>query len=1050
MERSINLREFIHALRDSSADVPPARLLANAPDAWAALTTDDRAAILAHFDMADVDADALTIAIRKVSDGPSTVDNVRVILSWPGDDAATDGHDSGDQRADGEEVPAQEGLPSTAHGELEGPPVAEALADDSGEPAPDLSPDMSPGMPLDEAPDMSPGMPRDDAPDMAPASDEGHAPIDTDHFAFDETTTAEVLPNEASEDGAQPATFEHFEALAEDASAEAMMAEGLPETDDAVEMDVSAPSDSEPFAESALVHASPDEPVFVTAEEVPGTELAGHGVLSPPGAHDHAPGYAGPDSNASAPEPFDDLDAMTEERQGPTALAIVDDEPTLDADAGPLAEEPEPVDPETGSAAAEAGAPADADTDAEVGGELPPGEGDPFEEPKKGLFGKLFKKKAADASDSDGPITVIPPLEAPLREIEVYPIQDPYAFVRIAYDDKAHEYVYEVLEPQMDEREQNILEFVEETLVDVIEVGLAKLGMKAAAEMLTRSIDEIIFDYSIVLSPKSKEKVVYYILRNFLGFGKLDPMMRDSEIEDISCDGPNIPIFVYHRKYESFRSTIMFNDHDEADSFVIRLAQRSGKHISIAEPLLDATLPDGSRLNATLSDEVTANGSTFTIRKFKPDPFSPPDLVRFGTMNADILAYWWLAVQNGASAIYAGGTASGKTTSLNAILLFIPAQMKIVSIEDTREVNLPHPNWIPGVTRSGFGPRDSHGRQAGEIDMFTLLKAALRQRPEYILVGEVRGAEAYALFQAMATGHTAYGTMHADSAESVIHRLESSPISIPRSLLEALDIVSIQIQTRIGERRVRRTKELIEIVGLDPHTREILTNEVFSWHPATDEFEFSGVSYVLERIQMERNMSAHDMRLEFDDRKLVIDWLIKKEINDYLEVAHVIQRYYKEKDKLMEEVRRDMEDAPVADEPMAADDASDDEPFEFDATPPDHENVLERGDHDLLEAGDPDRLEPGDPDLLEAGNGDLLEAGNGDLLESGGFTALPSEVPSPEESLHRGDGDSPDAEGGADAADATDDRRDHGLVAPLNRKKNGSPDGENGEGERGA
>ncbi len=705
--------------------------------------------------------------------------------------------------------------------------------------------------------------------------------------------------------------------------------------------------DAEDALASVAGHA-PESPEDDPPAEADETSTFGEAALHDEDATDESATFLETEEIPGATLPFDDALAQTDADEGETFdLAVI---PEDDADFPVETEESAMVadSPETTSPPVAAGTVEDEDA--------PEGEVE-AEEPivKTGLFGRLFKQKATEIVDeSDEPITPIPPVEAPLREIEVYPIQDPYVFVRILYDDSTHEHIYETLEPSLSDRESNILEFVEDTIVDVIEVGLGKLGLKDAAELLTKSIDEIIFDYSIVLSPRSKEKIVYYILRNFLGFGKLDPMMRDTEIEDISCDGPNIPLFVYTRKYESVKSNVMFEDHDEADSFVIRLAQRSGKHISIAEPLLDATLPDGSRLNATLSHEVTAKGSTFTIRKFKPDPFTPPDLVRFGTMNSDILAYWWLAVQNGASAIYAGGTASGKTTSLNAILLFIPPQMKIVSIEDTREVNLPHPNWIPGVTRSGFGPRDSHGRQAGEIDMFTLLKAALRQRPEYILVGEVRGAEAYALFQAMATGHTAYGTMHADSTESVIHRLESAPISIPRSLLEALDIVSIQIQTRIGERRVRRTKELVEIVGLDPHTREILTNEVFSWNPSDDTFEFSGVSYVLERIQMERNLSATDMKLEFEDRKLVIQWLIDQEITDYLEVAHVIQRYYKEKAKLMEEVKRDTADAAAAKAEAEAGAASEDagEDAEFDASPPPVDDILESGEVPALGAGD--------------------------------------------------------------------------------------------------
>jgi flagellar protein FlaI len=490
--------------------------------------------------------------------------------------------------------------------------------------------------------------------------------------------------------------------------------------------------------------------------------------------------------------------------------------------------------------------------------------------------------------------------------------------VRIVYDEDIHETTYNILEPPLNEREQRVLSFLEDTLVDVIEIPLGTLtAEKKAEQVLLDHVNQIIYDYSILLDDQSKAKLMYYVQRDFLGFGLIDAIMRDDLIEDVSCDGPHVPIFIYHRKHESLKSNVQFMTHEALDGFVIRLAQRSGKHISIAEPLLDATLPDGSRLNSTLSDEVTSAGSTFTIRKFRQTPFTPPDLVRFGTMSIDLLAYWWMAVQHGASAIYSGGTASGKTTSLNAILLFIPPTMKIVSIEDTRELNLPHPNWIPGITRSGFGPRDQNGRQAGEIDMFTLLKAALRQRPEYVLVGEVRGAEAVTLFQAMATGHTAYGTMHADSVEAVIHRLESEPINVPRSLLEALDVVSVQIQTRINGKRVRRTKELIEIVGIDPHTHEILTNTVFLWNPASDQFEYSGVSYVLERIQQEKNWSPIEMREEWQRRKDIIKWLLERDVRDFKQVAKVIVAYYKEPDNVIAYIRQDLA-KPIAEVAVAS------------------------------------------------------------------------------------------------------------------------------------
>jgi flagellar protein FlaI len=350
---------------------------------------------------------------------------------------------------------------------------------------------------------------------------------------------------------------------------------------------------------------------------------------------------------------------------------------------------------------------------------------------------------------------------------------------------------------------------------------------------------------------------------------------------------------------------VRFRDHNHLDSFVIRLAQRAGKHVSIAEPILDATMRDGSRLQATLAKEVSTFGSSFTIRKFREVPFTPIDLVRFGTMSSSMLAYLWMIIQGRQSAIYSGGTASGKTTAINAIMMFIPPAMKVITIEDTRELNIPQPNWIAGLTRGGFGPRDAHGRQAGEIDMFQLLKNALRQRPEYIIVGEVRGAEAYNLFQAMATGHAAYGTMHADSVDAVIHRLESDPINIPRSLLEALDVVAVQIQTRVGGKRVRRTKQITEIVGLDPNTREILTNEVFTWEPAGDQFNFSGVSYSLERIAAESGLTSEQILEEMDDRRKVIEWMVKQDIREYKLVAHIVTTYFFDKEKVLAKVRDD-------------------------------------------------------------------------------------------------------------------------------------------------
>ncbi len=273
-------------------------------------------------------------------------------------------------------------------------------------------------------------------------------------------------------------------------------------------------------------------------------------------------------------------------------------------------------------------------------------------------------------------------------------------------------------------------------------------------------------------------------------------------------------------------------------------------------------------------------------------------------MSADMVAYMWLAVENGINALIAGSTAAGKTSTLNALSLFIPRESKIVSIEETREINLPHANWIPGVARSGFG-EIINDKLVGEIDLFDLMKAALRQRPEYILVGEIRGREAYVLFQAMATGHTTYSTFHADSPKSVIHRLEGKPIDIPRVMLQTLDIVFIQVSAKVGDKRVRRCKQIVEIIDIDPNTKEILSNEVFRWDPVEDSFSYSGKSYVLERIRSQHDLSKEEMTQEVRNRVEVLEWMRKKDIRVFNDVARIISSYTENQGELMEKITKD-------------------------------------------------------------------------------------------------------------------------------------------------
>ena len=493
--------------------------------------------------------------------------------------------------------------------------------------------------------------------------------------------------------------------------------------------------------------------------------------------------------------------------------------------------------------------------------------------------------------------------ESEWQELDFYPLYEPFAYVEILREKETLEKRYFLVEVDLTKGEQEILDFIFETIFN-INIETEDMESFGEEDYLAKKIQDVVKEYHLDIDEDSLKKILYHLSKDSLGLGKIDPLMKDPNIEDISCDGSRVPLFLYHRKYGSLKSNIHFKSEDQLNSFVVKLAQKCGKHISIAEPMLDATMPDGSRVQMTLSDVITAHGSTFTIRKFRSDPFSPPDLIEFNTMSSEMISYMWLAVENGINMLFAGGTASGKTSTLNALSLFIPPESKIVSIEETREINLPHPNWIPGVSRSGFGEVVAD-KTIGEIDMYDLMKAALRQRPEYILVGEIRGKEAYVLFQAMATGHSTYSTVHADSAQSLIHRLEGKPINIPRVMLQSLDVVALNVITRVNNKRARRCKQVIEIIDIDPNTKEILTNEVFRWDPVEDKFVYSGKSYVLERIRAEKDYSRDSMTKEIKDRMKIIEYMNDRNIRGFREVAQLVSRYLDNPKEVMSKIKKD-------------------------------------------------------------------------------------------------------------------------------------------------
>jgi len=488
----------------------------------------------------------------------------------------------------------------------------------------------------------------------------------------------------------------------------------------------------------------------------------------------------------------------------------------------------------------------------------------------------------------------------------VYPVNPPHAFANIKYVEEERNLVYFVLEPTLAESEKKIIKNIEDIMFEVLDVDFFGIKKKGKAEEYMRlKIDDIIEKYEIKVPEKSLDKVRYYIIRDFVGYGKIDVLMKDPNLEDISCDGVGIPLYVVHRTYGPMRTNIKFNDPDELDSFVIKLAQWCGRHISVAEPLLDGALPDGSRVQATYGSDVTRKGSTFSIRKFREFPMTPIDLIENNTASSLLMAYFWFAIENRASILVAGGTATGKTTMLNALSLFIRPELKIVSIEDTAELNLPHEHWVPSVARPGYGPPEPTGERYGEVTMFDLLKSALRQRPDYIIVGEVRGEEAYVLFQGMATGHAGLATVHADSVDSLIQRLTTPPINLSPALLQALDIVVFLTHTRINDKPARRVMQVTEIAGVTSEGVE--TQDVFKWHARDDSFEFLGRSRILSELIETRGelsvwLSDTEIWDEIEIRKDVLEWMLKKGVRDYREFAKYVAEFYRDRENFLKKV----------------------------------------------------------------------------------------------------------------------------------------------------
>ncbi|NMI76874.1 type IV secretion system protein VirB11 [Nanohaloarchaea archaeon] len=550
--------------------------------------------------------------------------------------------------------------------------------------------------------------------------------------------------------------------------------------------------------------------------------------------------------------------------------------------------------------------------------------------PLKNLVGKMrkmkhpemFEDEEEDQKEDLGPGVELPTPgeftedvveeaeeEEDLTDVDIsYPLvpEDPdegelvYAWAHITWNDEEGELVYRIVEPELGEDMKETYSRIVEIMERSFDINFDELEGGRAKDYLEDKIDMIVDKYNISIPEEKREVIRYYTKRDFAGLGKLQPLMNDTEVEDISCDGLGVPIYAYHRnpRFGSIKTNLEWNDSDELDSFVMKLAQRCGKSISVSSPLLDGSLPDGSRVQATLATDIARHGSNFTIRRFSEDPLTPIHMMDYETENARMLAYLWMIVEHEKSMLVSGTTGAGKTSQLNSMSLFIRPEKKIVSIEDTPELRLPHEHWVPEVSRSGFG---SSAGEGGEVTMDNLLKESLRQRPEYIIVGEVRGAEAYILFQQMATGHTGLSTIHADSLDMLMDRLTTEPINLSPSLIETLDLIMLIARIRRGGTYIRRIMGLYEIRGYDKR-KGIDANQVFGWNPDNDEYVVKNNSMILKDIADQAGKDYSEIRKELRNRQHVLNWMQEEQIKNYRKVGDIISRYYSDPESIMKKV----------------------------------------------------------------------------------------------------------------------------------------------------
>ncbi len=393
----------------------------------------------------------------------------------------------------------------------------------------------------------------------------------------------------------------------------------------------------------------------------------------------------------------------------------------------------------------------------------------------------------------------------------------------------------------------------------------------------------------ITVTEEEHDLMKYYIRRDIIGYGPLEPLILDQYIEDVHLIGTG-RVRVSHKAFQfALETNVRFEDEVSLNDFFISMSERMGKPVSNSHPVVDGTLPDGSRINMIYSNDVSAKGSSCTIRKFTAEPISPIQLIKFGSFSPELAAYLWLCLENKMNIIICGETASGKTSTINAIMTFIDHRGKIYSVEDTPEVKPPHKAWQRCVTREA-GPEESR------VTMFDLLRAALRSRPDYIIVGEIRGEEARVAFQCMQTGIPVLATFHASNSTKFIQRMTGQPVNIPMSFIDNCNVLVFQSAVNVNKRYLRRVTAVEEMMGFDKEAGGMLTRTVFKWDSATDKLYFRGNnnSFILEnRIAAEHGYSdKKDIYIELRKRERIIAKMAELNIVGYKEVVKVLSDYY--------------------------------------------------------------------------------------------------------------------------------------------------------------